>query len=74
MFIRAEDMFEDGLGVYQNVTRFLGISDWVPEDFSLKFKGVEGDINPETREKLVEHFRPHNEELYELLGRDLGWS
>jgi hypothetical protein len=27
-----------------------------------------------TRERLVEHFRPHNRRLEQLLGRDVGWD
>jgi hypothetical protein len=26
-----------------------------------------------TRARLLEHYEPLNRELYELLGRDLGW-
>jgi hypothetical protein len=29
---------------------------------------------PVDRRKKAEHFRPHNERLYELLGRDYGWQ
>jgi hypothetical protein len=32
-------------------------------------------MKPETRERLVEHFRPHNERLERILGRDLSaWN
>ena len=30
-------------------------------------------IRPETRRSLAEYFAPHNEKLYEYLGRDFGW-
>jgi hypothetical protein len=29
---------------------------------------------PETRARLVDYFRPHNERLYELIGIDFGWE
>lgn len=74
LFLKAEDMFEDGTGVFRQVTDFLGVEDWTPEDFSLKFKGLEGDISPQARRKLAEHFAPHNEALATLLGRDFGWQ
>ena len=31
-------------------------------------------MSPETRQRLVEYFAPHNERLYELLGEDFGWD
>lgn len=31
-------------------------------------------MEPRLRRKLSEYFRPHNIKLYELLGRDFGWS
>jgi hypothetical protein len=30
-------------------------------------------MDPETRRKLEEYFGPHNQRLYDYLGRDLGW-
>lgn len=30
-------------------------------------------VDPETRERLVDYLRPHNERLYVLLDRDLRW-
>ena len=32
------------------------------------------NMSSETREKLVEFFKPHNERLYKLLGIDFGWD
>lgn len=31
-------------------------------------------MNPETREHLIEYFKPHNKELYELLGKQFDWD
>src|SRR5215218_568230 len=35
--------------------------------------GEHPPMNPKTRRKLTDYFRPYNEELYEMLGRDFGW-
>ena len=32
------------------------------------------DLDPATRAELTEHYRPHNQELAELLGEDPGWE
>ena len=29
---------------------------------------------PDSRARLQEYFRPHNERLYELVGVDFGWD
>ena len=31
-------------------------------------------MNPETRERLMQHYAPHNSELEELLGRRMNWK
>ena len=31
-------------------------------------------INIKTREKLRDYFKPHNEKLYQVLGRDFNWN
>jgi hypothetical protein len=31
-------------------------------------------MNAETRAELSDYYRPYNAELYDLLGRDLGWD
>jgi hypothetical protein len=36
--------------------------------------GAYDPIEPEVRAELSEYFRPLNERLYELVGRDLGWE
>jgi hypothetical protein len=74
LFIQSEDLFENGLTVFDRVSKFLGVSDWHPEEFSLLFKGLEGEISPEARARLQDHFAPRNAELYELVGEDYGWK
>jgi hypothetical protein len=32
------------------------------------------NINTETRKKLIDYFKPHNEQLYQLLDRNFGWN
>lgn len=57
--------------------RILGFLD-LPASELIEYKTYNafssGTTSPSTRERLVELFRPHNQRLYELLGRDLGWD
>lgn len=74
LFVQAEEMFGNGLGVYRRVTDFLGIAPWQPEEFAVKFPGMSGEMDPETRAALAAHFEPHNRALYDLIGEDYGWQ
>ena len=36
--------------------------------------GYAGKLQPTERRKLGAYFEPHNRELYQLIGRDMGWE
>lgn len=68
-----EEMGRDPAGVAGRVLDFLGL----PDGGALPGRLNEGSyppMRPSTRRSLAERFAPHNERLYALLGRDLGWS
>jgi len=53
---------------------FVGV---IPQNVNTMYRLNIGKYPPmkqETREKLVEHFRPHNEKLYKLLGKNYDWD
>jgi hypothetical protein len=53
---------------------FLELPEWFPEGSLPRVnKGDYEPMKPGTREKLREYFEPHNQRLYEYLGRNLGW-
>jgi hypothetical protein len=75
-FIKSEDFFADTAATTAIVLKFIGVSDPSIEGIDFTPYGVGGyqsKMSDEMRHLLGEYFRPHNEELYELLGRDLGW-
>ena len=62
--------------VLPEVARFLGLPEYgtLPADLPLFHVGqYEQQIAASTRGFLREFYRPHNDKLYELLGRDFGW-
>jgi hypothetical protein len=71
---RSESLFEDPAVVMRHICRFLEVPEWTPGSYKTFNALASGSINPSTRQRLVEYFRPHNQRLYELLGRDLGWD
>jgi len=63
----AGDSFED-------VTDFLGVSEMNLKEVShFRASGYESPMDPELRKVIGEFYRPFNEELYSLVGTDMGW-
>jgi hypothetical protein len=80
LVIRSEDLFTNTVAAYQDVLAFLGLDPFVPMDLKVRNAGQypAGRRNANaalagTFEELREFFKPHNQRLYEYLGRDLGW-
>jgi hypothetical protein len=56
------------------VTDFLGLRPWEPGRYEATNAFTEGPMSDRVRARLVEHFRPLNERLRSLMGRDVGWD
>ncbi|MEO7573467.1 MAG: sulfotransferase [Acidimicrobiales bacterium] len=74
LVLRSEDLFARPASVFDEVQDFLGLPHWQPPTFESLNRMAAGAMSPEARARLVEHFRPHNRCLDDLLGRDLGWA
>ena len=70
----SEELFAQPLEVMNHVFAFLGVG---PVD-SGRFEAVNANkksaLDPMVRERLATYYAPHNQQLYELLGRDLPWT
>lgn len=73
LVLRGEDMYGDPAGVFARVQRFLGLRE-VAVDTKTYNERSKPPIDPRTKARLAEYYRPHNAALYERLGRDLGWD
>lgn len=80
LVLSAERFFKDTLPAMNRVCEFLGIpgwsgdsgmSRWLQERYSYSRYA---EMPDELRRQLAEHFRPHNERLYKIIGEDFGWS
>lgn len=72
--IRSEDYFADPAGQLALAVEYLGLS---KQELQVRQKPeakYQDTMKVETREYLVDHFRPHNAALEELLGRDFRWD
>ncbi len=75
LVVQSERMFKQPAEVFAEVVRFLSFDgDWVPESFGNLYSGRYQDpMSPATRERLNDHFAPHNERLFQLLGTRYDW-
>lgn len=74
--VKSEDMYKNTVDIVKNIFNFLQLPEF-PEFKIEKDQyynvGKYDKMNSATREKLVEYFKPHNENLYKLLNRDFDW-
>jgi len=73
LVLRSEDFFDQPAAVVGQVLQFLGLPPADMKGFRRFNAGDYGTMDPAINARLTEYFAPHNERLYALLGRDLGW-
>lgn len=71
--LRSEDLYGDPHGTTQQVLGFLGLPPHRLPAYPVRNRKPGPALEPGIERRLRRFFRPHNERLYELLGRDFGW-
>jgi Sulfotransferase domain len=76
LILQSEKFFADPRNIFNQVLDFLELpqlelSEYKPYNARTEKTSA---IAPDTRAKLIEYFKPHNQRLYQLLGSDLGWD
>ena len=75
LIVKSEDFFTDPLAILRTVLEFLDLSEWEPSETRVSNKGDYGtSMSDDTRRWLQDYFEPHNQSLYDYLGRDFGWE
>lgn len=75
LILKSEDFFNRPETIFKQVLDFLKIPDWSPQKYrKYNNNSYSQKIKPSTRKYLTEYFQPHNQKLYELLGKDFGWN
>jgi len=74
LVLRAEAMFAEPGLVFAQTQRFLGIP--VTDDVPLRPYNERSrePMQPATKARLADYYRPHNAALYAALGTDMGWE
>ncbi|MBA2509387.1 MAG: sulfotransferase domain-containing protein [Nocardioidaceae bacterium] len=74
LILRAEDLYRDATRAFTSVQEFLRLPTTGSVDLDPYNSRRQPPIDPQTRAALLEYFRPHNADLYDLIERDLGWD
>ena len=69
-----ELLFRDPASIIAQVQDFLALPRRPLEHLRIYPREAEVPINDATRTRLRKHFCPHNQRLFEYLGRDFGWG
>jgi len=73
--IENEDFLQNPQKIYDETLNFLGLPHHKlsnTKKFSKQKSSIQ--INPKTREKLVEYCKPFNEELFSIIGKRFDWE
>lgn len=70
MVIQSEKFYENPAPYFKEVVNFVGLKSWEPEKFKVFNAGGEYDkMSDPLRRKLLEYYQPHNEKLFQLIGK-----
>ena len=74
LILASEELYASPASTYRKATEFLGLSDWLPDDFKAYKQGAYEEMPASTRKHLIDYFRPYNRELYRYLKQDFDWD
>lgn len=74
LVIRSEDLYTNSAGVVAQVQEFLNVPKWDLREYKNYNDAQYLPMDPSTRKRLTKYFEPHNQRLYEFLGRDFAWN
>jgi hypothetical protein len=73
LILQSERMFSDPRSVFDETLEFLGLPQMELRDFDVFNRGKYPSMTDEVREHLQDHFGPHNESLFRLIGQNFDW-
>lgn len=72
--ISSEDLKLNPQETLKTIFEFLKLSNYKIETPQYKKQKKYVAMNPETREKLIEFYKPHNERLFKFIGKKFDWD
>jgi hypothetical protein len=73
LILQSEAMFRQPQAVFDQVLAFLDLPPMQLPDYDVFNPGSYSQMGEDTRRSLAEHFSPHNEELFNLIGKQFDW-
>ena len=73
----SEEFYADPYKTVKRVLEFLNLPDWKQEkydQYNSSLYALKEPMSEDLRKRLIEYFRPHNEQLYQFLGRRFDWD
>jgi Sulfotransferase domain len=74
LVLGAEELFERPRSAVAAAQRFLGLEPRMPGDLRARNARSYAPLGEDVRRRLGDELEPHNQRLYRLLDRDLGWD
>lgn len=74
LILKSEDFATQTSSIFNETLKFLGLPEFELTEYEKIHSRNYEKMNPDTRKKLIEYFKPYNEQLHALLGRDFGWD
>jgi len=74
LILRAEDFYHDPSSTIEQITSFLNLPTWKPEEGRQSGYPSYPKMDPAIRKYLIDYFEPQNQRLYGYLGVNLGWE
>jgi hypothetical protein len=74
LVLASEELAREPARLYAEVLAFLGAPPHDLDAYPRVYEQQYAEMRPETRLRLAERFAQPNRRLYELLGRDFGWT
>jgi len=75
LILKSEDFYNDPSSIFKTTLKFLNLPNWELQKYKkYNYYDNKPPLHPTIRKKLVDYFKPHNERLNKLLGRNFGWD
>ena len=75
LVLKSEDFYSSPSATYNQTLTFLNLPNWNLGEYGKhNYWGKYQPIDSATRKRLIDYYEPYNQELYDYLGTDFGWS
>lgn len=72
--VQSEKLFKQPQKTLDETFRFLGLSPHPLDVYKHHNSGSYSKMNPETRRRLIQYYKPNNDKLYQFLGTKFDWD